>query len=153
LKAIEDAGIPRQGAVLMAVMAAMRRLDCFHPEIKDHFRDRKYEAQRVSKRLKALAKDARNLPGLSYLLDGEARRLMNCGKNLGDHLRKHGREDHDQAIPIIVSSILAYRPHFQEWKALANIINSAYCAAGRDTNADYEKLLRRARSNPLQFPA
>ena len=77
-------------------------------------------------------------------LDVQGQWFRDYSNNLGAYLRKHGREDHDQSIPIIVSSILAYKPQFAEWKALANVIKRAYGAADRETNADYEKLLRRA---------
>ena|ERR1700722_1386332 len=145
LQKIELSGIPPKVVVFMAMKAALGQLDHFSPEIKSEFRNRKDKAYELSRRLKPIADDIRDFSGghrNAAKLDAAA--LEGYGKSLGKYLFRHGRKDHDQAISIIVSSLLTYKPQFNEWKAVANVIESAYLSAGRSLDADYEKLLRRA---------
>ena len=160
LKKIEQIGIPPQVVVFMAMKAALGQLDYFSPEIKREFRNRRDEAVELSRRLKIIAKDIRDFSGgRPNATEVEAGVLAGYGKGLGKYLRQHGRKDHDQAISIIASSILTYKPQFVEWKALASVVEAAYLSGGRSlsgsrkTNPDYEKLLRRAAIADLQLTA
>jgi len=129
--------------LLLELCHVLPYLDCFSEGIKEAFRYRAARAKLLAQRIEGLSKDAQQF-GMSTNFETQAQSLRNYGNNLGKFLRQHGRADHDQAIPIIVSSILTYKPDFNEWKALASVIQSAYAYAGRDTKADFEKLLRRA---------
>jgi hypothetical protein len=143
----------RMVVIFMAIRAAERRLDCFTPEMKKHFRDRAADAKEAAAVLDTKRKKLRSFVGVSEVLDGPAESLREYSKNLNKYLIEHGRVDHDQAIPILIRSILTwsiltYKPQFDCWKALSHVIEEAYIAAGRGEEAKHisaDKLSREAR--------
>jgi hypothetical protein len=146
LDRIEQSGVPREVAIFFAISAAERKLDSFTPEVKEAFRRRAMDAKDAAAVLYTGRKKLRAFVGVSEVLDGQAESLREYSKNLGAYLREHGRADHDQALPIIVSSILTLKPQFDCWEALSHVIAEAYLAAGRDARSvTADKLFRAAK--------
>lgn len=134
-------GIPREFVGFMAIRAAEGYFDLFSEEIREAFRNRMWKATNASKRIENISNcnEVRAFAGMPEYLKPQTEWLRGYSKNLGGYLRKHGRADHDQALPIIVRSILSYRTRFNCWKELARVMRVAYIAAGRVADADHIK--------------
>jgi hypothetical protein len=138
LDTIEQSGIPRAVVIFIAVRAAERRFDVFTPETREACRNRVMEYRDGEARAAKFLESIENLRNKGCAIEGlpgplQPQAWRDSRKKLGEYLREHGRANHDQAIPILVSSILEYRPRFDCWKALARVLRVAYVAAGRVT--------------------
>jgi hypothetical protein len=153
LNRIEQAGVPWQGVVFFAMRAALRHFDYFSPGVQAAFRARKDEAHDHAQECEALATKIREFPwfadstelrNMYVALEVQRVRASTAKAQLGKYLHKHGAKNHDQAIPLIVSGILSFKPEFDAWAAVRDVVEAAYHSAGRQTGADFEKLMRMA---------
>jgi hypothetical protein len=142
LDRIEQSGVPRKAVIVMAVTAAERRCS-FTPATTEAFRNQLGEYRDRETRAAKDLESIDNLRNKRCAIEvpesfQPPQAWRDSRKNLGAYLREHGRTDHDQAIPILVSSILSYRrrTRFDCWMELARVLRVAYVASGRVPDAD-----------------
>lgn len=141
-------GIDRRAVLFLVVSAAEGRLDLFSEDIKKVFRERATNAKELAVSIDKVCNKSVSFAGIPEALSLQAQSLREYSKNLGQYSRKHGRVDHDQALPILVSLILRYRVQFNCWESLSRVIAEAYHATGRDAEArsiTADKLIRAAK--------
>lgn len=136
----------RERILSLSVQAAKKELDFFPDGFRASFTHASRQAKKESQRLEKCKQF-----GLGQYLQKRANELRAHADFLHKCVQRYGRNDHDEAVPVLVMNVLELNPDFKDWEALLRVMAEAYVTVGRNSEHLYaDKFLRAAKPYRLR---